>query len=346
MKQIMKLTIFVLLMVSIAACTKEQVGDTPDKLPVKIEEPAQEQGEEAFIAPFTGVELDEKAVQRPIVITINNEIKARPQSGISQADMVYEFITEGGTTRLLAVFQSALPEEVGPVRSARDYFLHVAKGLDAFYIAHGYSPGAQQMLQANYVDNINGMQHDGTLFKRSADRKPPHNSYISKGNILKAMEDTNAKTVIDKMPPYDFHASINDVKMDDMASTIAVRNGAGPRFLSTYTYDLDRGTYDRVSADVKTIDKNNDEAMEVANIIVIEATYDSIDEKDRQEVDLQSGGKAMLFQAGKMQEVVWENKNGIIVPMSQGAPAKLVPGKTWIHVLHTNSIDTNVTVTP
>ena len=86
-------------------------------------------------------------------------------------------------TRLLALFQSELPEEIGPIRSARDYFVHIAKGLDAFYVAHGYSPDAKQLLENRVVDNVNGMQYDGTLFKRSKDRKAPHNSYISEENM-------------------------------------------------------------------------------------------------------------------------------------------------------------------
>ena len=101
-------------------------------------------------------------------------------------------VAEGNVTRFLALFQSELPEEIGPIRSARDYFVHIAKGLDAFYVAHGYSPDAKQFFKSGYVDNVNGMQYDGTLFRRSTDRKAPHNSYISGENVLAAAEKTNS----------------------------------------------------------------------------------------------------------------------------------------------------------
>ena len=86
---------------------------------------------------------EEENTRRPVLATINNHPLARPQSGISDADIVYELVAEGNVTRFLALFQSELPEEIGPIRSARDYFIHIAKGLDAFYVAHGYSPDAQ-----------------------------------------------------------------------------------------------------------------------------------------------------------------------------------------------------------
>ena len=79
-----------------------------------------------------------------------------------------------------------------------------AKGLDAFYVAHGYSPDAKQMLQNRFVDNINGMQYDGTLFKRSKERKAPHNSYISKDNVLAAMEKTNSSMELSVIPAFSF----------------------------------------------------------------------------------------------------------------------------------------------
>ena len=61
-------------------------------------------------------------------MTINNHPQARPQSGIAQADVVYEMLAEGNVTRFLALFQSEIPDKIGPIRSARDYFIDIAKG--------------------------------------------------------------------------------------------------------------------------------------------------------------------------------------------------------------------------
>ena len=65
-------------------------------------------------------------------------------------------LAEGEITRFLAVYQSEMPSEYGPVRSARTYYIELAKGFNSIYIAHGYSPEAKQMLDTGYVDNLNG----------------------------------------------------------------------------------------------------------------------------------------------------------------------------------------------
>lgn len=341
--------LFILLLV--AACSKEEQGDAPQPLPPKdnteVEVEEEPEGEVSYRAPYTGVIIDEENTNRPVLATINNDPLARPQSGISDADIIYEFLAEGATTRLLALFQSELPAEIGPIRSSRDYFLHIAKGLDAFYVAHGYSPDALALLNANYVDHVNGMQHDGTLFKRSKDRRAPHNSYISNESIQKAMENTNSGMEISKFPPLSFHESINDVKIEDAALNIVVKNGSGPKFTSTYTYDEGNGTYARTVNDSTTIDKANDEEVQLANVIVIEANHRTIDAEGRQEIDIESGGRGLLFHAGTVAVIEWENIDGIITPVENGAPAKLVPGKTWIHVLQVDrGIDSNVSYTP
>lgn len=302
---------------------------------------------EYAIAPFTGVTLAKMPMMRPILATINNDPKARPQSGLSEADIVYEFIAEGNTTRYLALFQSALPDEIGPIRSARDMFIHTAKGLDAFYIAHGYSPDALALLESGYVDHINGMQYDGTLFKRSAERSAPHNSYISGENILSAEGDMNVSMEMEKIPSYVFHESIEDVKIEEMASAVTIQNGSHPQFTSVYDYDQETGMYKQTVNGVESVDKANEKSLALSNVLVLEVEHRTIDAEGRQTIDLESGGKALLFQAGTVQEVEWANKNGLFVPIKDGGIVELVPGQTWIHVIRTDpGIEANTSHTP
>ena len=157
------------------------------------------EGEELpFVTPFTGKRVAEEPLIRPIVVTINNHPKARPQSGLTEADVVYEMLAEGDVTRLLALYQSDIPAVAGPVRSARSYFIDIANGLGAFYYAHGYSPEAKSMLERGVVDNMNGMHYDGTYFKRSSERKAPHNSYITGENIVAGIEKVGASILYQK----------------------------------------------------------------------------------------------------------------------------------------------------
>lgn len=84
-------------------------------------------------APLTGLKTEQKlAERRPIAVAVNNHPKARPQSGLSKADVVIEALAEGRITRFLAIFQSEMPETVGPVRSARNILSRSAAGLTAY----------------------------------------------------------------------------------------------------------------------------------------------------------------------------------------------------------------------
>lgn len=341
----LKKSIYILLAILLlAACSKKEPVEPNIERVVKEDPPV---GETTYMSPFTGVTSTEENLRRPVLATINNHPLARPQSGISDADIVYEFIAEGNVTRLLALFQSELPDEIGPIRSARDYFIHMAQGLDAFYVAHGYSPDALALLQSGTVDHVNGMKHDGTLFKRSADRKAPHNSYTSNESIGIAMENTNSPMEISKLPTLSFHESLESAKIGDSATSMVIQNGSHPVFTSTYAYNEGTGTYTRTVDNILTVDKANDKTVELANIVVLEAEHQTIDAEGRQAIDLESGGKALLFQAGTVREIEWENIDGMLTPVENGAPAKLVPGKTWFHIVRTNpGIDSNVSYTP
>lgn len=336
-------------MLLITACSKEEQGEKPELVPTNSDEVQEEpeNNEPTYMAPFTGIMIEDENTLRPVLTTINNHPLARPQSGISDADIVYEFLAEGNVTRLLALYQSELPDEIGPIRSARDYFVEVAKGLDAFYVAHGYSPDALALLSVNYVDHVNGMQYDGTLFNRSKERKAPHNSYISNENILLGAETVNASMTINKMPSFSFHESLESAKIGDSAETAVVRNGTHLDYTSTYAYNEAQGTYDRTVNEIQTVDKASEVPVELANILVFETNYRTIDAEGRQAVDIESGGKALLFHAGVVKEMEWANIDGILTPIENGTPAKLVPGKTWIHVIPTTpGIESAVSYTP
>ncbi|HEX5565063.1 MAG TPA: DUF3048 domain-containing protein [Sporosarcina sp.] len=347
------LIVAMLLLLIMSACSKKKIVDgiplpvPTDKVEAGTHDDDEEPVELKYRAPFTGLALEKENTLRPVLVTINNHPQARPQSGIAEADVVYEFMAEGTVTRFLALYQTNLPDEIGPVRSARDYFVDLAKGLDAFYIAHGFSPEAKKMLDAQVVDNINGMYYDGTLFWRSKDRKAPHNSYISRENILKGADKIGAPMEISKMPPFSFHESVEGAKLGNIASTVTVRFGSDSKFHNTYTYDEEKGTYDRSAGGVKTVDKVTGNPVEVSNVLVFETTYNTIDSVGRQEVDLTSGGRALLFNGGIVKELEWKAIDGFLVPIENGIPAKLVPGMTWISIVSTKpGIDSSVVHTP
>lgn len=285
-----------------------------------------------YVMPFTGEPIEDEVTQRPILATINNYPDARPQSGIASADVIYEMLAEGDVTRFLALFQSEIPETIGPIRSARDYFIELAAGLDAFYIAHGYSPEAQQLLESEMVDHVNGMQYDGILFKRSSARVAPHNSYFPGENIETAAEKVSTSLLYQKKVSYTFYKEDESVKIGTEAESVAVTYSHNDSFNSLYTYDRDRNIYTRQSGEILTIDELTNEPLALSNVLFFEMGHSVIDSEGRREIDLTSGGSAFVFQQGVMREVRWENIDGVLKAVEDdGSEVKLVPGKTWVH---------------
>ena len=328
--------IFFVTLFVLTGCSKDEKLDEDVAIPPTQQEESEEVEEITnlpYTYPLTGIKTAEEPTSRPIAITINNHPDARPQSGISKADIVYEMLVEGDATRLLAIFQSNLPEKIGPVRSARDYFIQLAKGFDSLYIAHGYSPEAHQMLKSGVVDHINGMQYDGIYFNRSTNRKAPHNSYITAKNIALATEKLNISLENDKNVDYTFYTDEDSVKMGNKANKIYMNYfSQNSSYSSIYSYDAESKKYYKSSPQGNTVDELVDEQVAISNVLFFETTHKVIDTEGRRDITLTGGGNAYVFQHGQMREVKWTNNNGLIYAVEQdGSKVPLVPGNTWIH---------------
>lgn len=292
------------------------------------------QVEEKSIYPLTGLKTADGDVnRRPVAVMINNHPKARPQSGLHKADIVYEALAEGNITRFLAVFQSDIPDVIGPVRSAREYFIDLSKGFDALYIHHGWSPSAKEKLESGEADYLNGLSYDGTLFWRTDNRKAPHNSYISYKNILKGAKELNYSSD-SEVEPYQF---LSEEEMEllkgERVNKFVIEYDKLETWQATYEYNQTNNSYSRYSDDELTFDMESGEPITISNVFVVEMEHDYVDNYGRRSIDVQSGGKAVLLQGGIMQEVEWENREGRIVPVKDGEVIKFVPGKTWINIV-------------
>ncbi|GAA0328991.1 DUF3048 domain-containing protein [Bacillus carboniphilus] len=312
--------------------TSPPVQEEPEDETVNEEE-EEEVEQFSFHYPLSGEGTNEEINARSVAVMVNNDIHARPQTGLPEADLVFEILTEGNITRFLAIFQSEYPVEVGPVRSARDYFMEIAKGYNSLYIAHGFSPEAKVMSDTDYVSNLNGMYYDGTLFYRSSDRQAPHNSYITFENIKKGAE--SKKYDMEILPPsLSFLTDTEEeVIAGDLATKITVSYNSS-LYDATYEYDSETEKYSRHTNGTQTRDHKSDEAVMLDNIVIMEAPHVvTTNNKGRRDIDFSTGGKAYLVQKGKWREIEWKNVNGQIVPMENGQPAKLAKGKTWINVI-------------
>lgn len=343
-----KLTFFsVLVVLFLAACNEEAGAAEPEKNAEKetavVEKETEEkvtveEEEEADINfeifPLTGERADEVTDDRIVSVMVNNHPKARPQSGLSQADIVYEVLAEGQITRFLALFHSDIPDTIGPVRSARPYYFQIADGYDAVYTYHGASTAINQKVANSGVDYLDGALYDNNswLFERSTDRVAPHNSYLLTEGLEQALESKNYETTKEaKALPFD--------ESQDLAGTsvnkVAISYGGNTNV--SFTYDQKKGQFLRSSDGEPTIDRSNEERVSVENVWIIEADHRVIDDVGRRDIDLASGGNGYLLQDGKMKEVQWKNVEGRLLPFDNGEPLAFTPGQTWVNIIPGNA---------
>ena len=115
---------------------------------------------------------------RPIAAMIDNHPYARPESGLAQADIVYEALAEGGITRFLGLFFTQPAEKIGPIRSARHYFIYWADEYNAMYAHCGGYPEAYTAIAATGIADMDDLK-GSPGFWRNSDREAPHNLYTS-----------------------------------------------------------------------------------------------------------------------------------------------------------------------
>ncbi|MBC7961012.1 MAG: DUF3048 domain-containing protein, partial [Vallitaleaceae bacterium] len=145
------------------------------------------------INPLTGLYISEEAAKRrPIGIMINNLKDALPQSGIAQADIIFETMVEGAICRLFAVFQDFDSTKIGPIRSARHYFLDFAFDYDALYVHYGQSPQAQAAIVQLQAPAMNGLSYlDTIMCFQDPERVRPHSTYTSFDGLMAAWDEVD-----------------------------------------------------------------------------------------------------------------------------------------------------------
>ncbi|MFD1849640.1 DUF3048 domain-containing protein [Oceanobacillus bengalensis] len=335
----MRKLIYVILMmfVLLVGCSKEDEEQVQVTEEEKEEIPETEEESSGNVYPLTGMKTNDSVDNRIISIMINNHSDARPQTGLSQADIVFEILAEGKITRFLALYQSDLPEVVGPVRSAREYYFELANGYDAIYVYHGAADFVNDMIVNEGVNFLNGSTYDndGNLFKRESFRKAPHNSYLLMEAVYEVAEGKGYKTT-ENHEPLTFLSEDELTEIQgESAKHVEIVYSDNPMEIVEFEYDVETGKYSRFNDKEQTVELDTGELIQVDNVFIVETRHEVIDDAGRRAIDLESGGNAFLIQKGKIQEVEWANQNGRIVPVMDGRTLGLVPGQTWINVVPT-----------
>ncbi|WP_372660334.1 DUF3048 domain-containing protein [Cohnella sp.] len=287
----------------------------------------------AFLAPLTGLPADKEITSRPFYVMINNLAPARPQSGLTQADTVWELLAEGGITRLVAIFQSKeFTDPIGPIRSIRPYFIQLGEFYGGVGVHAGASNDALAILQRQKKQTLDEINNAGAYFYRDKARKAPHNVY-STLEKLRVGTEKRKYTSTAAIPILSFDKAPAELANAAEATQLEIKF-ALQSYKVSYSYDSDKAVYSRFINGQPHIDKNNNEQLMATNLVVLSAKHVTYDDVGRLEVDLTSGGEALLFQNGKAISCKWERKEGDVIRITKGGQElPFLPGVTYYHVV-------------
>lgn len=269
-------------------------------------------------------------------VMVENHVAARPLSGPAKANLVFAMPVEGGITRYMLVFDATSTiDMIGPVRSARPYFVDMAEGLRAVYAHVGGSPEAlAQISRIQEFRDINEFFH-GRFFWRSHKRSAPHNVY-TRMDLLREAASTKAWS----------HGDVEGWEYkEDATSTVAASSTVpalqdgpaiayGGAYSAMWKFDSSAGVYQRFEAG--SMQKDQDGTPVRANNVVVLITEGRVvDAIGRLKIRTTGTGKAYLYQDGERHEVTWERSAGgpLRFRTPQGAPAMLNRGSTWVEVV-------------
>lgn len=282
-------------------------------------------------ATLSGLQVDPAVNTRPVVgAMIENSKDARPQSGLSQAGVVFEAVAEGGITRFLALYQDQQPTNIGPVRSARPYYAQWLMGFNAVYAHVGGSPDALVDIKNWGIQDLNQF-YNAAPYHRVTNRISPHNVYASVPDLSTLATQKGFKS------NYSGFARKTATPAKTPSATSINVNISSSLYNVAYQYDAASNTYLRSEGGAPQIDANTNKQL-APSVVVTMVVPLGAGTKDAQgssysDYNPIGSGVAYIFQDGLITPVTWTktaNAAQITFADASGKPVKLNPGQTWI----------------
>jgi hypothetical protein len=280
------------------------------------------------VAPLTGLPYPKHLLKNrsALTIKIDNTPEAHPQFGVSEADVVYEEIVEGGITRLAAIFYSHLPAIVGPVRSVRRTDREIVFPIGGIFAFSGGAEYAVKSIETAPVKLYDQFNAGDTMY-RDPTRPPPHNLLANAILLMK-------KDGLPRPPPPLFTYLSGSKKFEGppvRAFTVGFESG----YAATYTWDSVTKSWDRsiFGAPDVTVEGVRESPK---NVIVMTVNYvGGVGVIDSYAQMIESG-PVEVFSGGTLERGTWSRQNlrqATVYKSSSGNVIKLKPGQTWIELL-------------
>jgi hypothetical protein len=262
----------------------------------------------------------------PLAIMIDDNKVARPQSGMSSASIVYQAMADGGEDRYMFVFQEGTATDIGPVRSARPYFVYWVAEYKALF---GHIGGDAQSLQrtvpsmARYIYNMDELNGGSCPYHRISTRAAPHNDYTNSAVLITCAARRGYPATYQNLPTRTF---VDDEPLAtrpfSQSITIPYRTGA-----IGYEFDPATDSYKRSVSGQLQIDPANNQQVVARNIVVMFQSYAMAPGLDhlRPFVGNVGSGKAIVFKEGQAIAATWEKTSNMALTRLYDASGQEIP---------------------
>ena len=266
------------------------------------------------------------ALKYPALIQVPNDYYARDQNGLQAADIVFEYLAEGGITRCTAIFQNA-PDLIGPMRSSRFISLKIARHYKGLLFQSGESQATRSRAASDPVPQF--FDTIGYSYRTNA-RYAPDNLMI-KGPSVNAAEQNYFSSI----PAFTITKARPSLTGGTSATTVSV-----PEHYSVYTYDPVMGTYQKSEEGHAYQDASLRAPLRIEMLIAFHTAEMLVNVGDGHgahihDFNMDSGGNADIYYKGVLYGGTWSapDRNGPITFTFNGQAVTLPPGLVWIDVI-------------
>ena len=287
------------------------------------------------IAPLTGLAISEELPGAILAVKIDNSPDAWPQTGINNADIVFEENVEGWT-RFIAVFHSKSPEPVGPIRSMRTQDIDILSSFGTVGLVG--SGGNEKVLAAINNSDLVNLSYTGwgdeDVFYRDKQRRSPHNLFASTSNLFSKIPPQGSEV----RPPFSFLSNGSQFEGRAAGGLVLQMKGS---MRAVWFWNESNARFERYNEDVPAVDSSN-EPVSTENVVAIVTSYrpSQADPRSPEAITVGSGD-TVVFSGGKFQVGFWsrsDNQSPWILTTPEGLEIRLQPGRTWVELVSPEQI--------
>ena len=256
--------------------------------------------------------IDITSKTRPYAVVVNNTpVAVKVQTGLNKAYLVYEFPTEGNTSRLMALYKDVEEDlKIGTIRSARHNFIDYCLESNAIFACFGWSHYAEDDMKAGSCDYVQGLYGSPYYRENPENLATEHTAYVNLNGLKEATQNKKINSqVSDSKETVLLNYNAEDVDISSKEGAIKaelINIPYGASFDTKFKYDFENKQYLRIENDSPNLDYITKEQFNTKNIIVQKITYTMCSDNYYWDLKTIGSGDGYFITNGYAVPIKWE----------------------------------------